>query len=355
MLLPVNIVKAIFTDQNFLGAMLATLVFILLGFFFRRSNIIGPEGKKTLNAVIMKIAIPCMAFCAFMSDFDPASFGTNVLIFVLDLVFYIVLILLGNLFFFKLEKTKRTVFAVVMAVGQLTFFSLPLLKAIYVDNVSDVLIPASMMTLSFRLILYIYCFIAISGNKITKENFGPTVKTIFLNPIMILMLLGFLVWATQNVTFQVDVEGVSYGFLRIDKTLPALYKVFQFGDYLSTPLCMFLCGVTLGEANFLEVIKSKESWLLAILRSFFVPLFVFGACCAIEALGWMHFSEFQLAAMCIGMTAPVSAVLVVFTVQYEKESYVASDTLFLSTLLCFLAIPLMFILVKFAMTWPLFA
>jgi predicted permease len=83
-----------------------------------------------------------------------------------------------------------------MALGQLTFFSIPLLKSIYVNNVSEVLIPASMMTLAFRIALYFYAFISISGTKLSKETVGPTLKKIFLNPIMIMMLLGLIIWLT---------------------------------------------------------------------------------------------------------------------------------------------------------------
>ena len=168
------------------------------------------------------------------------------------------------------------------------------------------------------------------------------------------MLLGLIIWLTQNITWQIQVDEASYGFLRIDKTAPMLFKVIEFGDVMATPLCMILIGSTLGEAKFLDAIKNKTAWILALLHTFFVPLFVFGICCALEAFGWMHFSEFQLAALVIGMTAPVSAVLVVFTVQNNKESYIASDTLFLTTLLCLIALPAMFALVKLAATWPLY-
>ena len=349
-----KIIEQTLTDQHFLGAMLATIVFILIGYLFRRFNIIGKEGKSAISAIVMKIAIPCMAFCAFMADFDSATFGTNILIFALDLAFYAILLLLGNLIFVKCGKEKRTIYAIIMAVGQLTFFSIPLLKAIYQTNQSEVLIPASMMTLAFRIVLYFYSFITISGTKLSKETIVPTLKKIFLNPIMIMMLLGLLIWVSQNLTWQIDVDGTNYGFLRIDKTLPALYKVFELGDALSTPLCMILIGLTLGEAKFSEAVKNKRAWVIAIFHSFLVPLTVFGLTCLIEALGWMHFTEYQLAALVIGMTAPVSAVLVVFTVENDRESYIASDTLFLSTCLCLFAIPLMFALVKIAATWPLF-
>ena len=350
-----DLIVEILTDQQFLGAILASIAFLVLGFVLRRKNLIGDGGKNVINTLVMKAAIPCMAFCAFMSDFDVSSLASNALILVLTLVLYAVFLVLGNLFFWKKGKGKRSVYGMLFAVGQLTFFSIPVLKAVYAgEHLADVLIPSSLMTLAFRLVLYIYCFLSLSSTKLSKDNVLPTLKSIFVNPIMIFMGLGLLCWLIQNVVWQVPVGELSYGFVRIDKTCPALYRIFLFGDQMATPLCMLLIGVTLGEADFLTAVKNKIGWLIAALRMFLAPLICFGICCALQALGWMSFDEYSLAAMVIGMGAPTSAVLVAYCVQYQKEAYLASDSILLSTLLSIVSLPLFFVLVKVAASWPLF-
>ncbi|MCI6215541.1 MAG: AEC family transporter [Mollicutes bacterium] len=351
-----EIIVQIFSDQNFIGAILSTIVFLFLGFFFRRKNIIGEKGKEVINALVMKIAIPCMAFAAFMSDFDPNELSTHGLLLLLSLLLYVIFILFGNLVFIKSDNSKRPVYAILAAVGQLTFFSIPILKAIYSgEHLSSVLIPSSLMTLSFRIVVYIYCFITISGTKLTKENAKSTLKSIFVNPIMISMGLGVLIWLIQNVIWQVDVNGTSYGFLRIDKTCPALFKIISMGDSLATPLCMLLIGVTLGESNIASALKNKTSWLIASLKMFAIPAITFGICILIQLTGLIRFNEYSLAAIVIGMDAPTSAVVIAFCNDYDRETYVASDSVFLSTLLSIISIPIFFILIKFAITWPLFA
>lgn len=351
-----GIIADIFTDQNFIGAILASIAFLLIGFIFRRIGLFKDGAKEVLNVLVMKVAIPCMAFCAFMSDFNPESLASNALLLVLSLILYILFIVFSLLFFLKKDADKRVIYAILSSVGQLTFFAIPVLKAVYAgEHLGEVMIPASLMTLSFRLVVYIFCFLCISGTKLQKGNVGRVLKSIFVNPIMIAMGAGLLVWLLQNVVWQVDVGGVSYGFLRIDKTLPALYHVFAFGDALATPLCMILIGVSLGDADFLSALKNKTSWLIALLRMFALPLLTFGICCAIQAFGWIHFNEYSLAAIVIGMDAPTSAVVVAYCNDYNREAYVASDSILLSTLLSVLSIPLFFVLIKFAVTWPLFA
>lgn len=261
-----SIIADIFTDQNFIGAILASIAFLLIGFIFRRIGLFKDGAKEVLNVLVMKVAIPCMAFCAFMSDFNPESLASNALLLVLSLILYILFIVFSLLFFLKKDADKRVIYAILSSVGQLTFFAIPVLKAVYAgEHLGEVMIPASLMTLSFRLVVYIFCFLCISGTKLQKGNVGRVLKSIFVNPIMIAMGAGLLVWLLQNVVWQVDVGGISYGFLRIDKTLPALYHVFAFGDALATPLCMILIGVSLGDADFLSALKNKTSWLIALL------------------------------------------------------------------------------------------
>jgi malate permease and related proteins len=353
-----EIIGQVLTDQNFLGAILGSFAFILIGFILRHFNIVNKHGKEVLNILVMKVAIPCMAFCAFMSDFSSEQFLDNVLIFVFDIGFYVVSILIGNLIFLKKERDQRRIYAILMAVGQLTLFSMPILEAVYGLD-SGVLIPASMMSIAFRLVVYIYAYIAVSGEKITKKTFGPTMKRIFVNPVMIMMFLGLIIYLTQNVVFQVDVqvgtETVSYGFTRIDKTLPALYKIFQLGNNLATPLAMLLMGITLGEANFLSAIKNRTAWILSIGKAFIFPFLVLGVIILFQMTGVLHLSEIQTACLVIGNAAPASAVVVVFCVNYNKEAYVGSDSVMLSTLLSIISMPLLFVVIKLCMTLPCFA
>ena len=113
-----DLIVEILTDQQFLGAILASIAFLVLGFVLRRKNLIGDGGKNVINTLVMKVAIPCMAFCAFMSDFDVSSLASNALILVLTLVLYAVFLVLGNLFFWKKGKGKRSVYGMIFAVGQ---------------------------------------------------------------------------------------------------------------------------------------------------------------------------------------------------------------------------------------------
>ena len=101
---------------------------------------------------------------------------------------------------------------------------------------------ANIFNLAYRVFLYSYGLIRMSGIKIREEN----LKMIFGNIIVIATFAGLLIWIFQaslpQVAVQVKVgeetKEVMYAFLRIDKTAPWLFKAITYLVDLSSPICM---------------------------------------------------------------------------------------------------------------------
>ena len=84
----IKIIKDILTDENFIGAILTSLSFIFIGFVLRRKNIINNNGKEFLTIIVLKIALPAMAFSAFMTEFNSEHFIDNFLVFIISFSMY---------------------------------------------------------------------------------------------------------------------------------------------------------------------------------------------------------------------------------------------------------------------------
>lgn len=348
-----DLIKDILTDKNFIGAIISSLGFILIGFLLRKKNIISSEGKNALKAIVLKISLPMMAFSAFMTDFDNNSFKENIEIFFVSLILYIFILLLGYLIFIK-NKEKRSVLSIFITIGQLTFFSLPILKAVYDTNLTNVMLPANMMTLAFRLILYIYCYFVIAKLKLNKENIKSSIKTLLLNPIMIMMFIGIFIWLSQTFMPTVNINGNDYSILRIDKTIPSLYIFITSCEKLTTPLAMIIIGCILGEAKFEEALKDKLAWICAILRTIIVPLIVLAIIILLQSINLINFNEYEIAVLTMGFAAPLSAVVSTYCSTFNNSAETSSRVCLLSTLTCIISFPILFILVKLIITSPMF-
>lgn len=338
----IETIKNIITDNNFLGAILTSLSFITLAFILRHKNIINNSAKEFLSFLVLKIALPAMAFSAFMTDFDSDSFKKNFLVFLISLLLYIVFLIVCRLLLFKVDKSKRSVIAILMVVGQLTFFAVPVLKTIYSDVSSLVMIPANMMTLAFRIILYIYCYFTISRLKFTKKEFKTTLKNVFLNPVMIAMLLGLIIWLTQGFMPKVGNNPI----FRIDLTLPFVYTVITTAEKLTTPLAMMVIGCILGEANITSALKDKLAWIISVVKTLIIPIAALLIIMLLQKTGLTSFSEYDIVVIVMGFGAPLSAVVSTYCSKFNNEMELASRVCFISTIICIITYPLLFVIIK---------
>lgn len=336
-----EIFNLVFTDPNFLSAFSQTIIIIALGFLFMRKGIVDVSAKKTLTALIWKLAVPCFAFNAFMQDFEWNSFKASLTEFLLAVIFYIVLIIIGKLIFLKKGKDFSTVSGFMIAIGQATLFSMPILQSVYENKAQEVMLYISTISIVFRIFVYIVATTVISGEKITLKKLGPQLKKVFITPVMIGMFLGILVFVSQN----------KVPFLRIDKSLPILYVTVKALARMVGPLCMLLIGMSIGEAKITECLKDGFAWLLAVLRNLIAPVIILCICFLMHKTGIYHFNEYSLMAIVVGFSAPISVTLSIACMQYGKEEVLASRACVISTLLTLLTFPLSFVMVHLVLQW----
>lgn len=329
----------IFTDVHFLGAFIQTIVLIFLGFILRRKGIFTDTAKSVLTTLVWKVTVPCFAFNAFMQDFDSQVFSSSITIFVLGIILYIVLIFGGKLIFIKQGKEASLIGGLFLAIGQTTLFSMPILQSVYEGRAGygEIMLNISTFSIVFRIFVYIVSFTLISGEKLRWETLGASLKKIFITPVMIGMISGIICFLIQN----------SVPFVRIDKTLPALYVTISTLTKMMNPCAMLLIGVGLGQSDFKSAFSTPLAWILAAFRNFIAPVLIAAISLILYKTGLVHFTEYSFTALVIGFSAPISVTLSVICMQYHKEEQLAARAVLLSTLMTLISLPLAFVLVNF--------
>lgn len=334
--------KAI-TNFDFISTITLAIGLITLGFILRKLNFFNEHSKKTITTIIMKISLPCLVITGFMMDFDVELLSKSAWILFFTFISYLLCFLIGHLVFKKYSKEKRDIYSILMAFGQITLFGLPLVKSLYGNNG---LITANIMSIPFRMLLYTYCFMVIANIKFQKDTFTKALKDVFYNPIIIAMIIALFIYLTQPFMFKVAIEESSFSVLRIDKTLPWLYKCISTISNLTIPLSMLLIGVTLGEVNIKNAFTNKLAWFIAIFRSFISPFIIGVMIYLLVLLYKINIDKEMIASMIICFASPVSAVVNTFCVTYNKESIIASDSCFLSTLVLIIDVPILIVLIE---------
>ncbi len=230
------------TDQSFLSVFCAAMLTIGIGWGLRKKNILKAESRPVLNALLLKLTVPCLAFDAFMTDFARGELRRNVQILLISFALYLSMIALSQLIFIKYGRRKANLYGICFAIGQQTLYAMPILRAIYRENPSESMLSASMVAIAFRVMLYLYAFYSISGVAVTGGSLKQNLKKAFLTPVMLAMFAGFFIWLTQGL---LPCPG-GIPLLRLDLRFPALYAVVPQMATLVNPLAMLLIGSTLG-------------------------------------------------------------------------------------------------------------
>ncbi|MGL5125939.1 MAG: AEC family transporter, partial [Fusobacteriaceae bacterium] len=172
------IMQSILSNNNIVGAISSSILIILLGFFLRRKGIFKDSTSQILSDTILSASLPALAFNAFMQDINKSSLAQGINLLVWGFLIYIILIFVTKIIYFRYNGDKKVVLEVLTIFGSTTFFGIPIIAAVYGPTG---VMYASIFNIAYRVFLYSYGYIKMSGIKIDKKNVGQ----MFMNPIVI--------------------------------------------------------------------------------------------------------------------------------------------------------------------------
>lgn len=340
-------------NPNMVSAVSSSILIILLGFYLAKKEVFSKVTAKVLTNVVLSVAIPALAYTAFMQDINEEQLrqGTNILIW--GFVMYIAFIFISKLFYVKSTGDKKDVLEVLTTFGSTTFFGLPIIGAVYGPQG---IMFGSIFNIAYRVFLYSYAYIKLSNIEFSTKN----LKEMFLNPIILATFLGLFVWVFQGSLPQVSVamgEGVekSFAFLRIDQTAKWLFVPLQHLSRLCSPLAWLAIGAKLAEIPFTSAMKSTTSWYYSLVKIVFVPVINIVALYVLTITGILPISFVSLAAVVIMMATPPATVAVAYAINSDKEAVLTSNLSLISTVACVVAMPIWIVILEVIRNLGMFA
>lgn len=327
-------------NMEIISAITSTLFIILLGYFLRKREIFSSDVGKTLSKVVLTVAIPALAFSSFMQDLSEEVLNQGINILILGILVHVFLIFISKVFFFNYTSDKEDTLRVLSIFGSTTFFGIPIVGAIF--GVEGILY-ASIFNIGYRIFLYSYAYLKMSGLKMMRKN----IREMILNPIVLATFIGLFIWLFQESMPQVVQTGAEpVAFLRIDQTLPWLFRPMTFLSSLASPLAWLAIGITLGDSPFGKTLNNQTAWYYSFIK---VVVFPFVVLVLILLLNWMNILPINtvgLSTIIIMMATPAATVAVAYAINFEKEAVLASKASLLSTLFSIVLIPIWIIILN---------
>ena len=307
---------------TFLHAVASVTLILLLtatGYFCARMGWMSPQVKRFLSKFTMSVAIPCMCVYGLTKNLTremlALSPGFLLVPFLSTLGAFLLSLLAGRLL--KLPRRKLGVFMMMCAVSNAIFIGLPMCTELFGEICTPYVMLYYLVNTSFVQLVGLP-LVRWSGDGGGFDR--RMLKKFLTTPAVIGVLLSFVLVFT----------GVS---------LPPLVMSYcKYMNNLVTPLALLLTGYIIYEIGLKNLRLDRDLAIVMIFRFLLVPASSFALCALLGIEGLAR------SVLLVETAMPVVTQTVVAAADYGADEKFAAQGAALSTLACFVVIPVLMLL-----------
>lgn len=287
---------------------LTLFLLIFIGIALQRLGIITDMGKKCLSDITVNLILPCNIIVSFLGDINVSDtfFRNCVLAFLISLGIQLFSIFIGKYVFGMFPDKRRNIFIYGLIVSNSSFIGLPIVNSLYghlgVLYTSIFQIPIRLTMWSSGLALF------------TRTDSRTSYKKLLCHPCIIAVFLGILclIFSPQFPAF-------------LENTLTGISGCM-------VPVSMITIGSMLSQSR-LSQFCNPSILYYCLIRLLLYPLILLGILRLFQVDGLLTSTIVLLSAM------PMANATAILADKYDCDSAFASQTIFVSTFLSILTLP----------------
>lgn len=301
------------------------LIFILIGYFLRKRNVITDSGKKVLAGLLVNIFAPAYSIMSLSTQLSIENVTQYLVYLLVGLLVTVILIFLVIPVSRLLAKDKfhRNMLNYALAFGNIGYFGYPVVGAVFGPQARAMMILFC-LPMSIAISTYGYSILTADTDCVQLKGKVPLSKR-----------LRFL----HSPPFIGSMIGIFLGLMPFDMPKFVTDLLTVAGNCQSAP-AMLLTGASLASVPLLKLFTSWKPYLVGAIRLLVIP-FVFGS--VLYLLG-IRDMIFMLSVIAVAM--PVGMNVVVYPESAGKDGTEGAKMCFLSYVLALGALPLIFTLVE---------
>lgn len=301
-----------------LSNVLVTLFYIVPGFLMKKYGKANEKHLGTISGILIYAGTPFLMLSAFTEMEFSWTYTADLLLFLgVTLIIQAVFLVLLFILLRRRNTRKDRVMNTAAVMGNVGFFGLPIVRALFPDHPEAACFSAATMV-SMNILVFtvgVYC--------LTGEKKYISVKNAILNPTVISFVVSILYY----------ISGIRQYIPQV-----MVNAIASLGN-ITTPLCMLMLGIRLASTPFKATFSDPKVYLSAALKLLALPLFAY-----LCVLPFGFSTTFKTCAMVL-LGTPTAAVVLSLAEIYDSETGFSSACILVSTLLCFITIPLLTLLV----------
>ena len=328
-----------FTDV--LITVFCLLLLAIPGFIFAKAKILPASASEVLSILVLYGCQPVLIITSFQScEFSP-SIGVNMLMVAgVAAAIHILFFAVTELVFKRRAddgKIRLVKFASVFS--NCGFMGIPFLQSLFTGSVrAEIIIYSAVIIAVFQVMSWTF-----GVYILTRDKREISVKKILLNPAIISIFIGLIMFfVIRKPLSALAPEGTM-----ADKILEKLNRSLNYISDMSTPLPMIIIGMRLANVDLKGLFLNKWAYVSACFKLLIMPLTVIFIVWYLPVPSTVKYTVFFLLAM------PSATNSVMMAVKYGQDGDFGSVCVLLSTILCVLTVPPLYLFMNGVLSIPL--
>lgn len=305
--------------QNVLTQTVALFLLILIGYAVKKLDVVRDSDIKGISDLIVKVTMPILIVVSMSMEFSKEKLVFSGIMFGISSLSYIFKNIIAKWFtkLFKVEGPESAIYEMMILFSNSGFMGFPVVKALYGE---EGIFYAAIINVSFNIFIWTLGVNIISrGNGREKTS----AKVLLKNPGIVSVIIGAVLFLAP-----IEIPEVIYTPLKM------------IGDS-TTPLAMMTIGMLLVNTSVKTLFRNKKLAIASMVRILVFPI-VF-----MMVLFLLGIPPMITGILLILESMPAASSIAIFARNYDSDYELASQGVFLSTLLNVITIP--FILYLFSL------
>lgn len=297
---------------------LVLFIILIAGYIARKLDVVDDRMTKGFSSLLLKLALPALIIDSLQQTYSPELLREGGLILLISFVVYgasgVLALFLPRLL--RSEQGEIGVFRFALLFSNVGFMGYPVVLAIFGQ---EGLFYAAIYNLPFNLLVFTLGVVVMTLGA--GDNTHLINWRMFISPAVVAVLIGFALFV-----FGLKLPG------------PIAQSIKMIGS-LTTPLSMIIVGALLSSINAREIFSNWRVYAISTARLIIIPVLV-----------WLSLRLLTDNVLLVGVPTiiaamPAAANTAILAQEYGASPRLASQVVFISTLLSVLTIPLLVYLI----------
>ena len=286
---------------------LTIFLIIVVGYIVSKAGFFSQKTRSDMTNIVIYVILPCNIFASFHKGLTPDTIRQCIVVLIASFGLQFFYIILNKFLYIKFTPERRIVLQYGTMVNNASFIGLPVISSVFgptgVLYGSIILIPIRIFMWTIGLSLY------------SKSDNRQMVKQIATHPCIWAVILGFI-----------------YAFTPIELPVFLSGTITTVGNCITT-LTMLIVGSILSDVNPRNLLD-KGCFYYSFFRLIAIPAVVFCVMTLLKA------DTLTTGVVVLSSAMPAATTTAILAEKYGKDSEFASKTVFTSTILSMVTLPL---------------